>query len=83
MKIADQLREGAIIKMLAMQDADIAYNEALYYYNKVQKFNPNNAELNYKIGSSLLSTNQKEFSFSYLKKVKELSEDLPNDFLFY
>ena len=42
-----------------------------------------NAELNYKIGSSLLFTNQKEFSFSYLKKARELSEDLPNDFLFY
>ena len=82
-KIADKLRRSAIVKMLAMQDADIVYNEALFYYKKAQKFNPNNAELNYKIGSSLLFTNQKEFSFSYLKKARELSEDLPNDFLFY
>ena len=79
----DEIREKGIEKILTMQDANIIFGEAIFNYNKAQSFNPNNAELNYKIGSSLLFTNQKEKAYSYLIKAKELSTDLPADFLFF
>ena len=82
-EIGDNVRKEAVKKMLEMQDVDEEYNKALFYYNKAQDFNPNNAALNYKIGSCLLFTNYKEEAFSYLERAKELSEDLPDDFLFY
>lgn len=82
-KFADNFRDNAIIEMLAMHDAELLYSQAIFYYQKAQSFNPNNAELNYKIGSSMLFTNNKENAFSYLKKAASLSNDFPNDFLFY
>ncbi len=81
--IADEFRDDAIEKILAMQEAGVIFNQAIYSYNKAQNFNPNNGELNYKIGSSLLFTNQKEKAYSYLFRAKELNADLPADFLFY
>jgi outer membrane protein OmpA-like peptidoglycan-associated protein/tetratricopeptide (TPR) repeat protein len=83
MAIADEMREQGIEKILLMQDANIVFSQAIFHYNKAQAFNPNNAELNYKIGSSLLFTNQKENANSYLVKAKELSANLPAEFLFY
>ena len=57
--------------------------QAIFYYQKAQAFNPNNAELNYKIGSSYLFTNQKEKAANYLLRVRELTSDFPSDFLFF
>ena len=82
-KFADNFRDNAIIEMLAMHDAELLYSQAVFYYQKAQSFNPNNAELNYKIGSCMLFTHNKENAFSYLKKATSLSNDFPNDFLFY
>ena len=82
-KFADDFRDNAIIEMLAMHDAELLYSQAVFYYQKAQIFNPNNAELNYKIGSCMLFTHNKENAFSYLKKAASLSNDFPNDFLFY
>ena len=53
---------------LEMKDAVTEFQQALFYYKNAQDFNSDNAELNYKIGSSLLFTNQKEEGFYYLKK---------------
>ena len=66
--IADELRGNGVEKILLMQDANIIFSQAIFNYNKAQSFNPNNGELNYKIGSSYLFTNQKEKAFSYLLK---------------
>ena len=82
-KFADNFRDNAIIEMLAMHDAELLYSQAVFYYQKAQSFNPNNAELNYKIGSCMLFTHNKENAFSYLKKATSLSNDFPNDFSFY
>ena len=81
--IADDLRENGVQKILAMQDATVVFQQAIFKYLKAQKFNPNNAELNYKIGSSLLFTNQKQEAYSYLAKAKAFNVELPADFLFY
>ncbi len=82
-KLADNFRDNAMAEMLAMHDAELLYGQAVFYYQKAQSFNPNNAELNYKIGSCLLFTHKKENAFSFLKKAASLSNNLPNDFLFY
>ena len=63
-KFADNFRDNAIIEMLAMHDAELLYSQAIFYYQKAQSFNSNNAELNYKIGSCMLFTNKKEDAFS-------------------
>ena len=81
--IGDDIRNNAIKEMLAMQDADVLFRQALFYYDKAQTFNPNNAELNYKIGSSWLFTNDKSKAYAYLMKAKEFNVDLPVEFLFY
>ncbi len=81
--IADDLRKDGVQKMLEMQDARVIFQQAILNYQKVQDFNPNNAALNYKIGSSLLFTNHKEKAYNYLLKAKGFNVDLPSDFLFY
>jgi len=82
-EIADELRDNAIDIILTIKDADAIFANAIFNYCKANDFNSNNAVLNYKIGSSYLFTNQKEKAFSYLEKAKELSADLPSEFLFY
>ena len=81
--IADEMRDNGIENILAMKEDNILFMQALFYYNKAQDFNPNNAELNYKIGSCYLFTNQKEKAVDYLLRTKELTNDLPSDFLFF
>lgn len=81
--IADNLRDVGIENILAMKDGEISLIKAIFYYKKAQFFNPNNSDLNYKIGSCYLFTNQKEKAAYYLTRASELSDDLPFDFLFF
>ena len=83
MSIADEMRDMGIENILAMKEDNILFIKAIFYYSKAQDFNPNNAELNYKIGSSYLFTNLKEKASDYLLRAKELTNDLPSDFLFF
>ncbi len=82
-KMADDFRTQALLNFLSMQDAYIESESALYYYNKAQNFNPNNADLNYKIASVLLFTNRKELAKKYLDKAISLSKDLPLEHHFF
>lgn len=50
------------------------YAQALPYYLKANEFNPNNAELNYKIGECYLGSPFKAKSLPYLKKALELDK---------
>ena len=59
--IADEIRNDGINEVILMNDVD-GFMSALHHYNKAQLFNPNNAELNFKIGSCYLFTNQKRKS---------------------
>ena len=81
--IADEMRDEGIDKILAMQEANILFIQAIFHYQKAQDFNPNNAELNYKIGSCYLFTNQKEKAVDYLLRTMDLTSDYPSDFLFF
>ena len=82
-KIADQYRESALLKFLAMQDASQEAENAYFYYKKVYNFNSNNADLNYKIASVLLLTNRKEFAKNYLEKAISFSVDLTDEVNFF
>ena len=73
MKIADEMRDEGIENILSMQEDNITFIQAIFHYQKAQDFNPNNAELNYKIGSSYLFTNQKEKAADYLIRADELA----------
>ena len=82
-KIANEMRDEGIDNILSMQEDNVLFIQAIFHYQKAQDFNPNNAELNYKIGSSYLFTNQKEKASNFLIRASELSNDLPSDFLFF
>ncbi len=81
--IADEMRDEGIENILTLKEGSELFIKAIFYYKKAQDFNPNNAELNYKIGSSYLFTNQKEKASNYFLRAMELTNDLPSDFLFF
>ena len=49
-----------------------SYSDALPYFLKANEFNPNNADLNFKIGISYLKSEEQEKSLPYFKKAKKL-----------
>ncbi len=55
-------------------DPTALLTEALIPLQKANEFNPNNAELNYRIGKSLFLTNQKAESIPFLTKAIKLDE---------
>ena len=56
------------------EKAEVFYRQALDpYYLAAQKFNPNNAKLNYKIGKCYLYSNYKLKSIPYLEKALQLN----------
>tara|TARA_B100000767_G_scaffold71961_1_gene68459 strand:- start:1585 stop:3684 length:2100 start_codon:yes stop_codon:yes gene_type:complete len=81
--IADELRDEGIENILAMKEESSLFLNAIFYYKIAQDFNPHSAELNFKIGSCYLFTNQKEKAAGYFIRVMELTTDYPSDFLFY
>ncbi|MGB4230367.1 MAG: tetratricopeptide repeat protein, partial [Bacteroidales bacterium] len=59
------------------------YNEALDYYLKANLFNPDNAELNYKIGICYLYTADKDKAVEHLEKSYQLKSDVTEDITYY
>lgn len=55
-----------------VQDIGIHYKKALQKYEIAQKFNPKNAELNYKIGVCHANSTDPVLCIAYFKKAKEL-----------
>ncbi len=64
------------------QNPKMTYKNALAEYEKANKFNPNNAELNYKIGKCLLQLFTKIKSVEYLEKAIKLDPEV-NDDVYY
>jgi len=58
------------------------YTTALDYFLKAQAFNPNNAQLNYRIGKCYLATIQKTKSISFLEKAMSLDPQIAPDIKF-
>lgn len=55
------------------------YEKAIPYYLDAWEFNPNNAALNYAIGSAYLETSEKQKSLSFLEQAQSLNESVAND----
>jgi len=56
-----------------------SYPRAIDHYLEANSFNPNNAELNYKIGKCYLFTIQKDKSIEYLEKALSLNPNVALD----
>lgn len=59
------------------------FKNALPYYQKAQQFNPNNAELNFKIGVCILYTVHNERSLPYFVKAYEIDPKVNDEIHYY
>lgn len=66
-----QIRKGDAV----LRDSR-AYKDALELYMKAQEFNPDNAELNYKIGKCFIHSANKYKALSYFEKAINLDRDV-------
>ncbi len=64
-------------------EKDFDSKTACVYYLKANEFNPNNAELNYKIFLCYSNLKKKEKGFAYLDKAFQLDSNLNADIIFY
>lgn len=58
------------------------YKEALKYYAKAQEFNPDNAELNYKMGVSYFKIDEKSKAGPFLEKAYQLDSAFNNHLIY-
>ncbi|MEA1873570.1 MAG: OmpA family protein [Bacteroidota bacterium] len=58
------------------------YEKAIPYYLEAWEFNPNNAALNYTIGSAYWKTTEKQKSLSFFEKAQAINDEVEND-LYY
>jgi outer membrane protein OmpA-like peptidoglycan-associated protein/tetratricopeptide (TPR) repeat protein len=59
------------------------YSEALSFYLKANEFNPNNSELNYKIGYCYYHSLEKYSCLKYFKKAYELDNKVDSEIEYY
>lgn len=71
-KKGDEFFEIANEAIFQVKSPGLNYELALQEYQKAQKFNPNNGELNFKIGVCYANSPYSEKSIAYLKKAHEL-----------
>lgn len=83
-------KEGLKAALAAIKEGDKLYAEgehkyafALNYYLTAQNFNPDNAELNYKIGMCYYHSSFKSKCFEYFKKAYDLKPNITSDIRFY
>ena len=82
-ELGDEWLEKGQETVLKMEFAGDQYEKALEHYLSAQEFNPNNDELNLKVGNAYLYTNKPYLAMTYLKKSLELFEDDVDPFLFF
>lgn len=59
------------------------YRDAITFYEAANKFNPNNSELNYKLGQCYLRSTFKMNALHFLQKAQELNPAISGDFFYY
>ena len=74
-----KIKEGD--KLFAMGKG--RYIDALTYYIEANKINPNNANLNYKIGICYLFTKDKQLGLEHLEKAKQLNPQVNYELSYY
>jgi len=58
------------------KQSEMLFRNALPFYLKAQEFNPNNSELNFKIGNCLLHSADKSHAWEYIQKAIDLNPDI-------
>ncbi len=81
-KQGDEYYELGNEALFAVQPLGNNFKKALQSYEKAQKFNPNNAELNFKIGVCYANSTNPYSSIAYFKKARQLDPEC-NPFLPY
>ncbi|MFT7613834.1 MAG: outer membrane protein OmpA-like peptidoglycan-associated protein [Parvicellaceae bacterium] len=56
------------------------FKQAIHEFQKAQKFNSSNSELNFKLGNAYLYTNEKSLALTYLEAAQKLNPEV-DDFL--
>jgi outer membrane protein OmpA-like peptidoglycan-associated protein/tetratricopeptide (TPR) repeat protein len=79
----DVLLEKGEQKVLGMVNAFEEFEEALAFYLPAQEFNPNNSDLNRKVGHAYLYTNTPYLAMPYLKKSLELGGEDSEPFVHF
>jgi len=74
-----KIKEGD--KLFAMGKG--RYIDALTYYLEANKINPNNADLNYKIGICYIFTTDKQLGLEHLEKSKQLNPQVNYELSYY
>lgn len=80
---ADVILEDANESIAKVRDPGDKFKEVLVIFQEAYAFNPNNAELNMKMGNCLLYTNQKYNAKKHLDKALELNKDISPMLYFY
>lgn len=79
LKVAvENLEKGNQLYILSTQN----WSQAIPFYEAAYKFNPNNAELNYKLGDCYLNSNSKSKALPYFLSSYELNPMLQRDIFF-
>jgi len=79
----DELMETGFIALAEDEEHTISFEKALKLYDEGNSFNPENAELNFKIGKCMLQTSQKIESIVFLEKALSLNSDVDAEILYY
>jgi outer membrane protein OmpA-like peptidoglycan-associated protein/tetratricopeptide (TPR) repeat protein len=82
-KIGDEYFKIANEAVFIIKSPGLNYELALNSYLKAQKFNPNNAELNFKIGVCYINSTYSAKGVSYIFKAHELDPACDNFMQFY
>ena len=80
---ADAILEEANESIAMVRDPGNKFKEVLVLYKEAYAFNPNNAELNLKMGNCLLYTNEKYNAKTYLDIALELNKSISPMLNFY
>ena len=82
-KTGDELLGAGNEAVALVTDPGDNFNKALFNYLIAQKLNPDNDQLNLKIGNCYLYTTNKEKAIKHLKRAGELNSDMDPDYHFY
>jgi len=80
LKVAkNNLEEGDAL----YEQGAVFYKDALPFYQKAQDFNPNNADLNYKLGKCYLQSAFKQKALKHLEKALELNPAIDQEIHYF
>jgi len=80
---ADELMNAGFEILNTNEDHSLSFEKALDLYQEANTFNPDNAELNFKIGKCMLQTSQKTESIPFLEKALKLDPEVDNEIYYY